>query len=288
MEEFNYADAFSRNLGWLTTEEQLQLKSKKVAIPGLGGVGGFYVEILARLGVGSFHIADFDSFEIQNFNRQNGATMSSLNLKKSKVMEKKLLDINPTAKCKVFEEGINEENIDEFLEGVDIYLDGLDFFVLEIRILLFKRLRELNIPAITVAPVGMGASMLVFQPGSMSFENYFGMKITNKFEINACHFLVGLTPSLIQQKYIVDLTRADFIQKKVPSTPMGCYLAAGVAATNALKILIKRGEVLSAPWSLHYDPYLNVYKKKYTWLGHRNPLQKIKLYIIKKLALKTK
>jgi molybdopterin/thiamine biosynthesis adenylyltransferase len=282
MNKFNYIEAFSRNIGWVTAEEQQQLKSKKVAIAGMGGVGGFYIETLARLGVTSFHIADFDSFEIQNFNRQNGATMSTLHLKKAEVMKKKLFDINPEAQCKVFEEGVTEENMDEFLEGVDVYLDGLDFFVLHMRIRLFNRLEQLKIPAITVGPVGMGAAMVIFKPGSMSFNDYFGMSLDYSTEVNACHFIAGITPSQIQRHYLVDRTRFNFPEHRAPSTPMGCYLCTGVAGTNALKILLNRGDVLAAPWALQYDAYLNTYKKKYVWFGFRNPIQQLKIYLFKK------
>ncbi len=75
---FGYADAFSRNIGWLTRSEQASLVNKSVAIAGMGGVGGNHLLTLARLGVGRFHIADFDTFEIHNFNRQVGATVSHL------------------------------------------------------------------------------------------------------------------------------------------------------------------------------------------------------------------
>jgi len=78
MTHYDYATAFSRNIGWLTEGEQAALRGKCVAIAGMGGVGGFHLLTLARLGVGQFHIADLDTFELANFNRQAGATLSSL------------------------------------------------------------------------------------------------------------------------------------------------------------------------------------------------------------------
>jgi sulfur-carrier protein adenylyltransferase/sulfurtransferase len=66
--EFSYDAAFERNLGWFTEAEQLTLRGKCVAIAGLGGVGGVHLITLARLGIGAFHIADFDRFSLANFN----------------------------------------------------------------------------------------------------------------------------------------------------------------------------------------------------------------------------
>ena len=78
MEAFDFGKAFIRNVGWVTPDEQALLRSRRVAIAGLGGVGGAHLVTLTRLGIGSFHIADPDAFGIENFNRQLGARMSTL------------------------------------------------------------------------------------------------------------------------------------------------------------------------------------------------------------------
>src|SRR5687768_16236474 len=83
---FEYATAFSRNLGWVTEFEQAALGRKRVAIAGMGGVGGLHLLTLVRLGIGRFRIADFDHFELANFNRQAGAGMSTLGQPKVEVM----------------------------------------------------------------------------------------------------------------------------------------------------------------------------------------------------------
>ena len=67
---FDYATAFSRNIGWVSVEEQARLRAKRVAIAGLGGVGGLHLLTLARLGVGAFNLAELDRFELANFNRR--------------------------------------------------------------------------------------------------------------------------------------------------------------------------------------------------------------------------
>ena len=128
-EEIYYKEAFKRNIGLLSEEEQKKLRRSRVAIAGLGGVGGVHASTLARLGIGKFNIADFDKFELVNFNRQVGATMGSIGKSKTATIKKMLKDINPFAEIKVFPEGINNKNIDSFLDGVDVVLDGLDFLL---------------------------------------------------------------------------------------------------------------------------------------------------------------
>lgn len=61
MRKFDYDAAFSRNIGWVTEQEQERLKNCRVAIGGLGGVGGVHLLTLARLGIGKFSVADFDT-----------------------------------------------------------------------------------------------------------------------------------------------------------------------------------------------------------------------------------
>ena len=170
---FDYATAFSRNIGWITESEQSSLQSKKIAIAGLGGVGGSHLITLTRLGVGKFNISDLDVFELPNFNRQAGAAISHIDRSKVEVMQEMAMDINPELEMDTFPKGINQDNIDKFLDGVDLYVDGLDFFATEARRIVFAACAEKNIPAITAAPLGMGTSMVCFMPGKMTFEEYF-------------------------------------------------------------------------------------------------------------------
>ena len=60
---FDYHAAFSRNIGWVTETEQALLRTRRIAIAGLGGVGGSHLLTLTRLGIGRFNIADLDTFD---------------------------------------------------------------------------------------------------------------------------------------------------------------------------------------------------------------------------------
>ena len=283
--KFDYYNAFSRNIGWLTTNEQEILRAKRISIAGMGGVGGSHLLTLTRLGIGAFNISDLDLFELANFNRQAGANLTTIGNSKVDTLANMALEINPELDIRIFPEGINNDNTEEFLNKSDLYIDGLDFFAVQARRRVFRMCEEKKIPAITAAPLGMGAALLNFLPGGMTFENYFQLDGYPESE-QLLRFFIGLAPAGLQQRYLVDPTTIDLAGHKGPSMPMGCELCAGVAAAQAFKILLKRGKVLCAPHGLQFDAFTN--KVAHTWRpgGNQNILQKITLNLARKKLLK--
>lgn len=279
--QFDYNAAFSRNIGWVTESEQQILRSTRIAIAGLGGVGGNHLLTLARLGIGAFHIADFDTFDLVNFNRQAGATVSTLGQSKLEVMTRQARDINPELKIKGFADGVTADNLDAFLDGVALYVDGLDFFAFQARRQVFAACARRGIPAVTAAPLGMGVAVLNFLPGRMSFEEYFRLEDGSEAEM-PLRFLMGLAPARLQMGYLADPSTIDLANCKGPSTTMACQLCAGVAATEALKILLGRGPVRAAPRGYHFDAYRS--ELALTWRpgGNRNPLQRLAIAMAKR------
>jgi molybdopterin/thiamine biosynthesis adenylyltransferase len=275
---FNYEKAFSRNIGWVTSAEQNILRRKRIAIAGLGGVGGSHLLTLARLGIGSFSVADFDTFDIVNFNRQAGAMTTTLGRRKTEVLSEMARAINPELSLTVFEEGITEQNLDPFLKGADLYIDGLDFFAFSARRAVFDACARLRIPAITAAPLGMGAAVLNYLPGGMTFSEYFCWDNCSEEEM-ALRFLLALSPRMLQRSYLADPSAVDFKARKGPSTSMACEICAGMAATEALKILLNRGKVRALPHGLQFDAYRNKLIKTWRPGGNRNPIQRIMLKI---------
>ena len=278
---FDYATAFSRNIGWVTEAEQHILKTKRIAIAGMGGVGGFHLLTLARLGVGKFQIADLDTFELANINRQAGASMATLGRSKVDVLAEMARDINPEADIQIFPIGVNAQNLPEFFREADLYVDGLDFFAFEARERVFSYCAQNRLPAVTVAPLGMSAGLLNFLPGGMCFEDYF--QLADKPELEkAIRFLVGLAPALLHRHYLADRSRVDLKARKGPSTVIACQLCAGVAAAETLKILLGRGKVWAAPHGIQFDSYRN--KLAHTWRpgGNRNPINRLAIAIAKR------
>ena len=277
---FDYDRAFSRNFGWVTRAEQQQLRKSRIAIAGLGGVGGAHLLTLARLGIANFNIADFDDFDVHNLNRQAGAFMPYMGQTKIDTVAQMARDINPEIDLRLFPKGVQPDNVDEFLRDADVYVDGLDFFVLPARRMVFAKCREKGIPAMTAAPLGMGVAFLYFSPTGMSFEDYFKVEGHESDEQYA-RFIAGLSPAMIQRDYLVAPEAVNFQEKRGPSTIMACDLCAGVTGTSVLKLLLGRGIVRAAPWGMHFDAYHQ--KLKLTWrpFGNANPLQQLLLKFIR-------
>jgi len=280
MRNFNYDNAFSRNIGWVTEKEQAKLRQARVAIGGLGGVGGVHLLTLARLGVGGFSIADFDVFDIVNFNRQVGATMNSLDRPKIDVLCEMARDINPELDIRTFPKGVDASCLNDFLEGVDVYVDGLDFFAFEARRMTFSACEKKGIPIVTAAPLGLGTALLVFGPGGMSYEDYFGFDGCDEMEM-AIRFLVGLSPAMLQRGYVADMSKVNLAERKGPSCIAACQLCAGVAAVETLKLVLGRKGIRLAPWGSQYDAYRMKYTRTWRPGGFRNPLQRLMRYLVK-------
>src|SRR4051812_31192566 len=211
---------------------------------------------LARLGIGAFTIADFDTFDIPNINRQTGAGVRNLGRSKVDALIEMALDVNPDLQIRAHRDGVTADNIAAFLDGADLYVDGLDFFAFTARQTVFAECAKRGIPATTVAPLGMGAALLNFLPGQMTFEDYFGWLGRSEHDM-ALRFLIGLAPAMLQSGYLVDRSTVDLRARRGPSTCIACALCGGIAATQALKILLKRGHVLAAPHGLQFDAYRN-------------------------------
>lgn len=283
---FDYQVAYSRNIGWVTHEEQSRLREARVAVAGLGGVGGSHVLTLARLGIGRFHIADLDTFDFVNINRQAGAFNSTMGSAKVDVLAGMAGDVNPKADIISFRYGVTAENLDDFLSGVDVYVDGLDFFEISIRRQVFARCFELGIPAITAAPLGMSAALLVFMPGHMSFDQYFGLNDGQIADEQYARFFVGLAPAGLQRHALVDPTTLSIEDRRGPSTGMACEMCAGMAAAETLKCILKRGKIRAAPRGLQFDAYTQ--RLICTWRpgGNAHPINRWVLSRIRKAYMK--
>lgn len=128
--------------------------------------------------------------------------MSTVGKKKADVAKNIVLDINPEAETHLFESGINEHNINDFLSDVDIVIDSLDFYCFKERFLLYAAARERNLWVLTAPPIGFGFTLLCFNPEGMTFEEYFNFNLDDdEFELSVS-LIAGITPKPYMLKYL--------------------------------------------------------------------------------------
>lgn len=283
MDEKTYKEAaFSCNIGIFTPYEQEVLYNSKVAIAGLGGVGGTHLITCLRQGISKFKIADFDTYELKNLNRQYGARIPTIGKDKLSVMLSDAKAINPFAQIETFPEGISEENIDEFLYEVNLVIDALDFFAIDIRLTLYSYAQMMGIPVLIADPLGYCACLLIFHPQKgYSFTDYFNFDIAATQEEKALLFGLGLAPRPLFLKY-VNLQSIDIINKKGPSNVATCYLCSAMMTAEIARILLNKPGLRPVPHYTLFDLHLQKLIKGYLIMGNKNPIQKLKFYFLKK------
>ena len=144
---------FSRTEMLLGEEAMEKLKKSQVAIFGIGGVGSYVVEILARSGVGEFVLVDKDEVSETNINRQLIATTKTIGMDKVEVAKERIMDINPEAKVEIFKEFYSKENSDKILnESISYVVDAID--TVTAKLTLIEECKKKNIPVISCMGTG--------------------------------------------------------------------------------------------------------------------------------------
>jgi tRNA A37 threonylcarbamoyladenosine dehydratase len=123
-EEF-YAEFTRRNSGIVTPGQQQALSTATVLVAGCGSVGGAAVEPLVRLGVQDFVLAEPDTFELNNLNRQQ-AMFRDIGRNKAEVAAERILAINPHAQARVHADGVTQANAADLTSACDVIIDGVD------------------------------------------------------------------------------------------------------------------------------------------------------------------
>lgn len=120
-------ETFTEKTELVFNQDLSKLYNSHIAVVGLGGVGGYVVEMLVRLGVSKLTLIDCDKFEITNLNRQILATQNTIDKEKSFVAKERVLSINPDCNVTVKQEKISAENIDSVLtDNYDYVIDAID------------------------------------------------------------------------------------------------------------------------------------------------------------------
>ena len=144
---------FSRTQLLLGTDAMERLAGSRVAVFGIGGVGGYVCEALVRSGVGAFDLIDNDQVSLSNLNRQIIATHKTIGRYNTGVMKERMLDINPDVDVRIHNCFFLPENADQFpFEAYDYVVDAVD--TVTAKIALVMKANELNIPIISSMGAG--------------------------------------------------------------------------------------------------------------------------------------
>lgn len=154
---------YARNLDAITPEEQKKLQSSSVCILGCGGLGGYLIEYLARIGVGHLTVVDGDRFEVTNLNRQLLSAEDNLGCPKAGEAAARIRRINSEVQVNAVEEFLTAENASGILRGHDLVLDALDS--IGSRLVLQKACARLGIPLVHGAVEGWFGQVTTVLPG---------------------------------------------------------------------------------------------------------------------------
>jgi len=163
---------YLRNLGTIGLEGQARLLRATVAVVGLGGLGGYIVEALARMGVGRMILIDGDVFEEHNFNRQLLSAEAKLGMGKVQAARRHVAEINSAVEVIGHTATLTHENLPQLLEGADVVVDALDR--LPTRLLLQEGAQALGIPMVHGSIAGFLGQVMTIFPGDAGLCGLYG------------------------------------------------------------------------------------------------------------------
>ena len=230
-----YWEIINRQMTIVTRDEQERFKDAVIAVIGCGGIGGETIEMLARAGVGKLILADMDSFDLSNLNRQTLADLSNIGEAKSEAAAKKVKSISSHTDVEVYNEKVTQKNIDEIIEGSDIVIDAMDNVLT--RVIISRAAKKMKIPFIHGAIHGTMGQLTVFLSNSdKDYETMFNLPSKGK----------ELTDDTIEA--LKNVTSG--VPPVIGPTPnlVGC-----LEAMEAFKIMTGVGRVIVAPKILTFD-----------------------------------
>jgi molybdopterin/thiamine biosynthesis adenylyltransferase len=163
---------YVRNLGTIGLEGQATLLQATVAVVGLGGLGGYVTEALARMGVGRLILIDGDAFEDHNLNRQLLSTESKLGTPKAQAAQQRVGEINGAVEVITHAAMLSAENLPQLLAGAEVVVDALDR--LPIRFALQDGAQALGIPMVHGSIAGFLGQVMTILPGDPGLRSLYG------------------------------------------------------------------------------------------------------------------
>ncbi len=205
-------DRYIKNMNSITKEENKKLRDFKVCVVGCGGLGGYIIEMLARLGIGYISGVDNDVFDATNLNRQLISHTQNLGCKKALETRNRVKIINPEINFKPVIEKLTKDNATKIISGHDIVIDAVDNT--STRLLIQTTCLELNIPLIHGAVAGWYGQVSVIIPGDDTLTRIYQNQKEKGIE--------------------TELGNPSFIPP----------LIASIEVSEAIKVLLNKGETL--------------------------------------------
>lgn len=170
---------YLRNFGTVGWDGQLALLQSTVGIVGAGGLGGWIIEGLARMGVGRLIIIDGDVFEENNLNRQALCVEDGLGKPKVLLAQQRVAEVNAAVEVIAYQERVDEARMVQLLQGADVIVDALD--ALPTRLELQRAARKLSVPLVHGAIAGyVGQVMTIFPDDPGLLELYGGDRVPER------------------------------------------------------------------------------------------------------------
>jgi molybdopterin/thiamine biosynthesis adenylyltransferase len=205
-------ERYLKNLPLLTPDENKKLAQRQVCVIGCGGLGGYVIEMLSRLGVGNITVVDGDAFCESNLNRQLLSVNANIGKLKALAAVERMTHVNPLIKITAVTDYLTEKNAIQILNGHDVIVDALDNITT--RLLLQNVTSDLNIPLVHGSIDGWYGQVTTIFPGDRTLDYLY--------------------PNFDGQNPPTKLGNPSF-------TPA---LVASIEVSEVLKILIGRGSLL--------------------------------------------
>ena len=184
---------YSRNIPALSEAECALLRTKTVAVIGCGGLGGYLIEFLARLGIGSIRCVDGDTFQESNLNRQLFSTVSLLGVNKAEAAADRVKAINPDVQVTAIPVFLDADNAEDLIKDCDAVFDGLDN--IHSRRILAQACRSEKIPYIYGAIAGWVAQAAIYMPEDNWIEKLYPEDVVIK-DKSALSFIPALCAAM--------------------------------------------------------------------------------------------
>jgi molybdopterin-synthase adenylyltransferase len=243
--KLNYDELVLRNIGYVSTDLQRIIRNCRLLVAGCG-IGSTLAEAAVRLGFEKFILADGDTVENHNLNRQD-YELSDVGQPKVLSLAKRIKSINPHADIHQINEPIKPDNVDDIVASSDIVFDTIDFLDLSGIVGLHDATQKQGKPMITALAVGWGGACIYFPKGTAwSFRRIFQLPETGSVESSsyAEHFthVIEKIVDVIDPQVIRVVRQALMIMEDGRPCPAsqvspGAFAVASLAATMIVRII---------------------------------------------------